>query len=123
MYVFSSHEFYLVFSYLFLALAIGWWLCHYYLYWNECVFIIIVEVFNTITGVCIITLYIFNIKVKRWIAYHGFSINISNDLSKYKAIIPCGLKNKEITTLKKLGVKNFDNINKIIINKFLNTFL
>tara|TARA_B110000438_G_scaffold288890_1_gene322876 strand:- start:317 stop:934 length:618 start_codon:yes stop_codon:yes gene_type:complete len=63
------------------------------------------------------------IKVKRWIAYHGFSINVSNDLSKYKAIIPCGLRNKKITTLKKLGVKNIDNINKIIINKFLNTFL
>ena len=63
------------------------------------------------------------IKVKRWIAYHGFSINVSNDLSKYKAIIPCGLKDKKITTLKKLGVKNIENINKIIINKFLNTFL
>ena len=63
------------------------------------------------------------IKVKRWIAYHGFSINVSNDLSKYKAIIPCGLRNKKITTLKKLGVKNIDNINKNIINKFLNTFL
>jgi len=63
------------------------------------------------------------IKVKRWVAYHGFSINISNDLSKYKPIIPCGLKNKKITTLKNLGVKNFDNINKIIIDNFLNTFL
>jgi len=27
-----------------------------------------------------------------WIAYHGFSININNDLKKYDAIIPCGIK-------------------------------
>ena len=35
------------------------------------------------------------IKVKKWIAYHGFSINISNDLKKYEKIIPCGIKKKK----------------------------
>ncbi len=63
------------------------------------------------------------IKVKKWIAFHGFAINVSNDLTKYKAIIPCGIKNRKITSLKKLGVKNYKEINNIIINKFLNTFL
>ena len=63
------------------------------------------------------------IKVKKWIAYHGFSINISNDLSKYQNIIPCGIKNKGVTSLKDLGVNNYENIDKIIINKFLNVFL
>jgi lipoyl(octanoyl) transferase len=63
------------------------------------------------------------IKVKRWIAYHGFALNISTDLTKYKAIIPCGLKNKKITSLKEMGIKNIENINKIIIKNFLNTFL
>ena len=29
----------------------------------------------------------------------------ANDLSKYKGIIPCGIKNKKITSLKKLGGK------------------
>ena len=62
------------------------------------------------------------VRVKKWIAYHGFSLNISNDLSKYNAIIPCGIKDKGITSLKKLGVKNYNNINEIIINKFLDTF-
>ena len=62
------------------------------------------------------------IKVKRWIAYHGFSINISNDLSKYDAIIPCGIKDRKVTNLKKISLKNFDKINKIIITKFLNIF-
>ena len=38
------------------------------------------------------------IRVKKWIAYHGFSININNDLSKYRKIIPCGIKNKSMTS-------------------------
>jgi len=62
------------------------------------------------------------IKVKKWFAYHGFSLNISNDIKKYNNIIPCGLDNKKITNLKKLGVKNYNNINEIIIKNFLNTF-
>ena len=37
------------------------------------------------------------IKVKKWIAYHGFAINVSNKLNVYKKIIPCGIKNKSIT--------------------------
>ena len=63
------------------------------------------------------------IRVKKWIAYHGFSINISNDLSKYKNIVPCGIKDKGITSLKDMGISNFDKIEEIIAKKFLNTFL
>ena len=62
------------------------------------------------------------IRVKRWIAYHGFAINISNDLKKYNKIIPCGIKDKGITNFKTLGVKNYKNINKVIIKKFLDAF-
>ena len=63
------------------------------------------------------------IRVKKWVAYHGFALNISNDLSKYNGIIPCGIKNRGITNFKELGVNNHKNLEKIIINKFLNTFL
>ena len=63
------------------------------------------------------------IRVKKWIAYHGFSLNVCNDLSKYKGIIPCGIKDRGITSLKDMGVKNYNNIEKVIIKKFLNTFL
>ena len=63
------------------------------------------------------------IRVKKWIAYHGFALNISNDLSKYNGIIPCGIKDRGITNFKKLGVNNNKNLEKIIIKKFLNTFL
>ena len=63
------------------------------------------------------------IRVKKWIAYHGFAINISNDLSKYKNIVPCGIKDKGITSLKDMGITNFNKIEEIIAKKFLNTFL
>tara|TARA_Y100000590_G_C15294926_1_gene854002 strand:+ start:45 stop:662 length:618 start_codon:yes stop_codon:yes gene_type:complete len=62
------------------------------------------------------------IKVKRWVAYHGFSLNVSNDLNKYKGIIPCGIKDKGITNIKEMKVKNYKSINKIIIRKFLDIF-
>ena len=63
------------------------------------------------------------IRVKKWIAYHGFSLNVTNDLAKYNGIIPCGINDKGITNLKKLGISNYDNIDEIIIKKFLNIFL
>ena len=62
------------------------------------------------------------IRVKKWIAYHGFSLNVTNDLTKYKKIIPCGISDKGITNLKEMGIKNLNNIDKIIIKKFLDTF-
>ena len=63
------------------------------------------------------------IRVKKWVAYHGFSLNVCNDLSKYKGIIPCGIQDRGITSLKDMGIKNYGNIDEIIIKKFLNTFL
>ena len=63
------------------------------------------------------------IRVRKWIAYHGFAINVSNDLSKYKNIVPCGVRDKGIASLKEIGVNNFDKIEKIIAKKFLDIFL
>ena len=39
------------------------------------------------------------IKVKRWITMHGFAVNICCDLSGFDKIIPCGIKDKEVTSL------------------------
>ena len=59
------------------------------------------------------------IKVKKWIAYHGFSVNIDNDLQKYEKIIPCGVKNKGVTNLTEIKKENFKNLDNIIIRNFL----
>ena len=62
------------------------------------------------------------IKVKRWIAFHGFSINISNNLEVYKNIVPCGIYNKEITNLCSIKKNNYKYINQKIIKNFLRIF-
>ncbi|MFL2887298.1 MAG: lipoyl(octanoyl) transferase LipB [Candidatus Pelagibacter sp.] len=59
------------------------------------------------------------IKVKNWIAYHGFAINISNDLKKYNKIIPCGLNNKKISNLNKIKKQNYKSISDQLIKNFL----
>jgi lipoyl(octanoyl) transferase len=59
------------------------------------------------------------IRVSKWIAYHGFSININNDLKKYKAIIPCGIKDKEVTNLKKIKDQNYNKIDDKLIKNFI----
>ncbi len=59
------------------------------------------------------------IKVKKWITYHGFSININNDISNYKKIIPCGIKNKDVTTLKRIENQNYNNLSEEIIKNLI----
>ena len=58
------------------------------------------------------------IRIKKWIAYHGCSININNNLNYYKKIVPCGLDNKLITSMKDLGVIKINNLDKKIKNIF-----
>ena len=48
------------------------------------------------------------LRVSRWVAFHGCSINISNNLNEYLKIIPCGLDNKKVTS-----INNEKNINPI----------
>ena len=59
------------------------------------------------------------VRVKSWIAYHGCSININNDLSYYKKIIPCGLNNKLVTSFKDLGFQKVKGLNKNIKRVFI----
>ncbi|MDC1138391.1 lipoyl(octanoyl) transferase LipB [Candidatus Pelagibacter sp.] len=58
------------------------------------------------------------VKVSKWIAYHGFAININNDLSKYKNIIPCGISDKKVINLKEINDLDYGNLGQIIIDKF-----
>ena len=59
------------------------------------------------------------VRVSKWIAYHGFSININNDLKKYEAIIPCGIKDKGVTNLKKIKDQDYSEINQKLIENFI----
>ena len=59
------------------------------------------------------------IKVKKWIAYHGFALNISNNLDAYKKIIPCGISDRGVTNLKTIKKQNYKKIKNILIKNFL----
>ena len=59
------------------------------------------------------------VRVSKWIAYHGFSININNNLEKYSAIIPCGIKDKGVINLKNIKDQNYKNIEDVLIKNFI----
>ena len=58
------------------------------------------------------------VRVSKWIAYHGFAINISNDLKKYQNIIPCGISDKGVTNLKSIDDQNYNILSDVIIKNF-----
>ena len=59
------------------------------------------------------------IRVSKWIAYHGFAININNNLNQYKKIIPCGIRNKGVTNLKKIINQDYSKISNKLIENFI----
>ena len=58
------------------------------------------------------------VRVSKWIAYHGFAININNDLTKYQNIIPCGISDKGVTNLKSINDQNYNILGNVIIKNF-----
>jgi len=64
------------------------------------------------------------IKVSRWVTMHGFAFNVNTDLSLFDGIIPCGIQEKEVTTLsKELDADvNIEEVKKIVTNNFVNIF-
>ena len=59
------------------------------------------------------------IRVSKWIAYHGFAVNINNDLENYKKIIPCGISDKGVTNLKNILDQDYSNLSDILIKNFI----
>ena len=58
------------------------------------------------------------VRVSKWIAYHGFAININNDLRKYQNIIPCGILDKGVTNLKSIKDQNYNILSDVIVENF-----
>jgi lipoyl(octanoyl) transferase len=59
------------------------------------------------------------VRVKKWIAYHGFAVNINNNLNQYKKIIPCGIKDKGVTNLISIAKNDYSNLENLLIEKFI----
>jgi lipoyl(octanoyl) transferase len=63
------------------------------------------------------------VRVKKWVTYHGIAVNIATDLAKFNGIVPCGLKEFGVTSMKNLGkfieLSDFD---LILQQRFYNIF-
>jgi|TARA_B110000444_G_C18779263_1_gene566587 lipoyl(octanoyl) transferase len=59
------------------------------------------------------------IRVRKWIAYHGFAININNNLEQYKKIIPCGITDKGVTNLEKINNQDYSSLEGILVENFI----
>ena len=59
------------------------------------------------------------VRISKWIAYHRFSININSNLDKYKAIIPCGIKDKGVTNLKQIKDQDYEELEKKLVEIFI----
>lgn len=44
------------------------------------------------------------VRVRKWVTYHGVSINLNPDLAHYNGIVPCGIRDCGVTSCQKLGV-------------------
>ena len=64
------------------------------------------------------------IKVSRWITMHGFAFNVNTDLSLFDGIIPCGIKEKSVTSLQnELGrAIEINEVKTFILEKFTEVF-
>ena len=45
------------------------------------------------------------VRVRRWVTFHGVSVNVDPDLSHFSGIVPCGVADHGVTSLRDLGVK------------------
>ena len=59
------------------------------------------------------------LRVSKWIAYHGFSINIDNNIKKYNAIVPCGISDRGITNLRSIKKQNYEELENKLLENFI----
>ena len=64
------------------------------------------------------------VKTSRWVTMHGFALNVNNDLSYFDHIVPCGITNKKVTSMKNELNVDIDKseVKRIIIKNFTKIF-
>ena len=65
------------------------------------------------------------VRLTKWITMHGFSINVNTDLSFYDGIIPCGIFNRGVTSMKEIlnRTQKMEKVKSLVIDKFNQIFI
>ncbi len=65
----------------------------------------------------------FGVRVRKWITYHGISINVNPELSHYDGIVPCGIADHGVTSLHDLGTGvSMAEVDAVLMKKFEDIF-
>lgn len=64
------------------------------------------------------------VAVKTWVSYHGFALNVNNDLAPFSGIVPCGIVDGTVTSLKQELKTDVDmtEVKKVVSQTFFQTF-
>ena len=63
------------------------------------------------------------VRVRKWVTYHGVSINVNPDLSHYNGIVPCGIQDYGVTSLQALGARiSMEELDKALLGSWQKVF-
>ena len=63
------------------------------------------------------------VRIRRWVTFHGISINVEPDLSHYDAIVPCGIQDYGVTSLVDLGIPvSMEEVDAVLLRNFHKVF-
>jgi len=64
------------------------------------------------------------VRCSRWVTMHGIAFNVNTDLAYFKNIIPCGIDDKDVTSMQReLGApQHYEKVKKVLMEKILKAF-
>jgi lipoyl(octanoyl) transferase len=64
------------------------------------------------------------VRLRRWVTFHGVSLNVNPDLQHFQGIVPCGIKEFGVTSLEALGIDvSLEEVFSVMENVFKKTFI
>jgi lipoyl(octanoyl) transferase len=63
------------------------------------------------------------VRISRWVTSHGFALNVSTDLDNFRLIVPCGIADRGVTSLERLGPRaDISDVEDHVVTRFCEVF-